>query len=144
MCFDGERKNKKVSLFDSRKTEVSMNNRTVLPAICILVSMLLSGCAERWQKPGASQEDFQAMKSSCENSSRLRFPPMLRLVQNEDEHTTPITTTCSGAGAARVCSTSGGRYVPPTFSSVDDNKSARDQATRACFLENGWRPVKEN
>jgi hypothetical protein len=120
-----------------------MNKKMFSLAVCVLASMLLSGCAERWQKPGATKADFQVMKSACENRSLSRFPVAIRQMQTEEGHMDPMATKCTGSGLSTKCFSSGGRYVPPKFVPVDDNRGARDQDMRRCYFENGWQPIEK-
>jgi hypothetical protein len=119
-----------------------MNRKMFFLTVCILSQTLLVGCAERWQKPGATDADFQDMKSTCGAQALARFPVVLRQMQAEEGHANPVVTKCSGSGASIRCTTSGGQYVPPRYLPVDDNKETRDRATRKCLIENGWRPVE--
>ena len=119
-----------------------MNRKMFFLTICVLALTLFPACAERWQKPGATDADFQTMKSTCEARASTRFPFILGQIQTEEGHSNPMVTKCSGSGASTRCSTSGGQYMPPRYLPVDDNKEARDQATRKCLLENDWRPVE--
>lgn len=109
---------------------------------CAMVFLLLSGCAERWEKPGASDGDFQKMKAVCADKAMLHFPPIIRQIEIEGARMNPVVTSCSGSGVTMRCGTSGGQYTPPTYAPVDDNQTARDQDTRKCFFDNGWRPVE--
>lgn len=113
-------------------------------AVPLFALLILSGCAEKWAKPGATSEEFDAMKATCMSRSAGRFPPMMRQVQITNGYTTPITTNCNGFGYSVNCYTTGGQYVPPVAITVDDNQGARNQDTRACFFENGWHPVKDD
>ena len=117
-----------------------------LLVLAVIASALvtLTGCAERWEKPGATEYEFNAMKAACSSRAAARFPPMMRQVQLTNGYTTPITTNCSGYGYSVTCNTTGGQYVPPVIISVDDNNGVRSQDTRSCFFENGWRPEKDH
>jgi hypothetical protein len=107
-------------------------------------ALALSGCAQKWEKPGATPEEFDAMKSACQTQSFAQFPPMPRNVQLTAGYVTPVTTTCNGFGYTATCYSTGGQYVAPVVITVDDNQNARNQATRSCFYQNGWSPVKHD
>jgi uncharacterized lipoprotein len=113
-------------------------------ALIVLSILTLTGCAERWEKPGATEQDFDAMKVACSNLAAKHFPPMMRQVPITNGYTTPVTTTCNSHGDSVTCSTRGGDYVPPLLGAIDDNEESRDQAIRACFFEKGWRPAKDD
>ena len=112
--------------------------------VLFLALVTLSACAERWEKPGATEQDLDAAKSSCFTRASAQFPPLVRLVPVTDGYTTPVTTNCSSGRNSTSCTTSGGQYVPPTMGQVDDNQKARDQAVRACLFEHGWHIAKDN
>lgn len=110
----------------------------------ISLALMLTGCAEKWEKFGATEQEFEAMKAACISRASARFPPMMRQVQLTNGYTTPVITNCNGFGYSVSCFSSGGQYVPPTYIAIDDNTGARDQDTRSCFYENGWHPVKDH
>lgn len=107
------------------------------------LSFTLSGCAEKWEKPGATEMEFDAVRSVCTSQANLRFPPMMRQVQISNGYMTPEVTNCSGNDHFTNCRTTGGQYVPPSTMAVDDNEAGRNQDVRACLFENGWQPVKD-
>jgi hypothetical protein len=63
-----------------------------LAVLCISIALGVAGCAQRWAKPGGTQEEFNAMKSPCASRAYSRFPPMMRQVQLTVGYTTPVTT----------------------------------------------------
>ncbi len=109
--------------------------------ISLSVIFALTGCAEQWHKPGASEADFEAMKAECNSQSAAKFPPLIRQVPVTNGYVTPATTSCSDTGHSVDCYTLGGQYVPPALIAIDDNENARNQNIRACFFKNGWLPV---
>jgi len=119
-----------------------MNKTPYFQVVSLTALVFLGGCAQRWQKPGASDKDYQEMRASCEKWALERFPPSLREVAVDEGRITPIVTNCSGSGASLKCYTSGGRYISPTYMPVDDHQSLRDDETRACLIENGWSLVE--
>jgi len=112
-----------------------------LVVLCTCIALGVAGCAQRWAKPGGTQEEFDAMNSACASRAYARFPPMMRQVQLTAGYTTPITMQCSGYGYSYSCYQMGGQYYPPVMMTLDDNESARSYDNRSCFFENGWRPV---
>jgi len=110
----------------------------------VLGLFVLSGCAEKWAKTGATEQDFEATKAACFSRASYRFPPLIRLVPVSNAYTTPVTTNCNSDRHSTSCTTSGGQFVPPTMAEVDDNQSARDQDMRACLFEKGWHIVKDD
>jgi len=111
---------------------------------CLILALLFSACAaERWEKPGATHEQFEQTKASCAKEATAKYPPMMRL-QNRNESTiTPDFPVCSTDARGIVrCQNVGGRQAPPV-AAVDDNLADRNKAIHACLRQNGWYPAKE-
>jgi len=120
-----------------------MKNISLKTVVCALSVLFLSGCAEKWEKPGAGLDDFQAMESMCSARAYVRFPPALRKEVIFGAHKAPIKTDCETNGNNVSCVTTGGEYVPPETMIVDDNSDGRKHDIRSCFYENGWRPERD-
>lgn len=118
-----------------------MSRPSTLALLCL--ALLLSACAERWEKPGATERDFDAMQSACFSYASARFPPLIRPLQIDEGHMTPIVTKCDRSDHSVSCSQRGGDYVPPTFIGIDDNGEAREADMRSCLYRNGWHPAKD-
>lgn len=117
--------------------------RLIILALAMFSTLTLSGCADTWVKPGATEEEFEATKAECMSGAAARFPPMNRAVQIGNGYTTPVTTNCNGFGYSVNCISTGGQYTPPAIINVDDNQNARREDIRACFFRNGWH-LKDN
>ncbi len=89
-----------------------------------------------------TDSDFQRIQAVCDDKALTHFPPIIRQIQVEGARMNPIVTSCTGAGAAMRCGTSGGQYEPPKFAPVDDNQAARAQDVRNCLFDNGWRLIQ--
>nr|WP_321986502.1 hypothetical protein [uncultured Lichenicoccus sp.] len=112
-------------------------------ALILACTLLVSGCAgTKWEKAGASPDEFEATKASCLSRGYARVPPMMVPIQVGGGYTTPVTTNCYGSGYGASCTSSGGQYIQPVIIPVDENSRARAQDVRSCFFENGWTPVK--
>jgi len=135
-CSDADRK-----LVQS-KDRHRMRFLRALPTVCAVLPFALSGCIERWEKPGATPQEFDAMKASCISRAYARFPPRVREIALTGAYTAPIQTSCSEYGYNVACSQTGGQYIAPITTTVDDNQYARNQDTRACFYESGWQPAE--
>lgn len=105
---------------------------------------LMAGCVEKWDKPGATEAEFLQTKADCQGKAHSQYPPMMRQVQLTAGYTTPVTFNCYGYGYSQTCSQSGGQYVPPQMTTVDDNEFPRVFAVRECLRANGWSPVKDD
>ena len=114
-----------------------------MPRACRLLFALicLTGCAERWVKPGASQAEFDAMQAGCTARGYARFPPLPQLVQTSPGVVMPMVTQCRQGRNGPVCYPVGGGYAPPSYVTVDSNLPGRSAEIRACFFENGWLPA---
>lgn len=108
----------------------------------IVALLLVAGCAQRWEKPGATEADFEIAQSHCEARSQGQFPPAMMRTMSTAGYTTPVKTNCQNSGTNTNCNTTGGQYIPPTYRMVDQNEDARDRAVAACLLENGWHRAK--
>jgi uncharacterized lipoprotein len=114
-----------------------MHKKRILFSLLVLT---LSGCAEKWVKPGATEQQFEAMKAACNSKAMAAFPPMLRQVPLSNGYMTPTTTDCTRNAYSVSCTTTEGQYVPPAMRVIDDNVEARNQNIRSCYYENGWHP----
>jgi hypothetical protein len=133
---------------------MAKNNILALMALC-----LLSACAQKWAKPGATEADLHIARSQCEARAFSMFPrelvthqpapqqPRQIIIQNDSPAT--IRTSCTGFGNSVDCvqrrEMSPNLYrstLPPRAPIiVDYNQGARNRAMDACLLEQGWRPV---
>ncbi len=109
-------------------------------AACLLVVML-SACSH-WEKPGATEADFEAAKAACNARGFARFPPANQQIASS--YSTPSHTSCTTTGSAYMattdCTTTPG-FTPDPIT-VDQNQSARNADYRACMYENGWSNVR--
>jgi hypothetical protein len=102
---------------------------------------MLGGCAQRWEKPGASEADFKIARMRCDAAGHRDLPPDLRWMQISAGYFSPGYRQCWKSRGRRQCSYSPGYYVPPRFGHVDLNVGARDRFMTTCLLDDGWRPV---
>jgi hypothetical protein len=101
----------------------------------------LAGCVQKWSKPGATAEEFDAMKASCTAQAYGQFPQMLQQIQASSGYYTPVTTNCFSTGVGASCYQQGGQYIPPIIITVDQNRAPRQEAIKGCFYSNGWSPA---
>ena len=87
-----------------------------LAACCALAA--LAGCAQYWDKPGATEAELRAADSACAVRASTRFPPMLHVVQTGGGYTMPA----QGCSGGRNCHGRRAQWVPPTYSTVDRNQ----------------------
>jgi hypothetical protein len=109
-----------------------------------VLGLALSGCVQRWEKPGGTADQFEALHTACLSRAYQRFPPRVHQIVITPASRTAVTETCLPRldGRGQSCTRTGGIYSPPVYSTVDDNDGARDQSVRACLFENGWRPAR--
>jgi hypothetical protein len=117
--------------------------QSVAFAVLLIGVGTLSGCAQRWQKPGGTEAEFEMMKAACLDIAMQKYPPLLRPEIVTPERYDPVVTNCHPAGRSMICTTAGGGYHPPLVATVDDNEGVRDQMVRACYFEHGWSPVRD-
>lgn len=110
-------------------------------ALFAVMVLLLAACAEQWQKPGASEMDFEATRTICTSRANMRFPPRLRQIWVDSGFRSPIVTRCYERLYSFACRSYDGYYFPPRPITIDENAEPRHEDVRACLFENGWRPV---
>ena len=108
--------------------------------LLLVVGLALAGCAERWQKPGATEAEFRVMEAQCTAHANDRWPPMLRQEMMMPARFVPPVRRCDGRGH---CSWYGGWWEPPVMTVVDDHDRPRRQERRACYMANGWMPAED-
>jgi hypothetical protein len=109
--------------------------------LLLLAVLVLGGCAQRWEKPGANEADFKIAQMRCDAAGHQRLPPDLRWMQISGGYFAPGYRHCWKSHGRRRCSFSHGHYVPPRFGHVDLNAGARDRFLTTCLIDDGWRPI---
>ena len=115
-------------------------NRRKIKILAALAAMACSSCAEKWAKPGASEQEFVAMESDCSARAYRSFPPVLQRLQLEPGYYTQPQFACEYRGPFERCFQVDGEYIPPVITTVDANDAGRNANIRSCFFEHGWRP----
>jgi hypothetical protein len=110
-----------------------------------LLALCLTSCYH-WEKPGATEADFQRAQSICDAEAASQFPPNMREVVITPASVRPVTYNCNTVGdsyyANTTCAPTGGQYVPAVTQTVDDNSNARFDYGQACLFRNGWQKVR--
>lgn len=104
----------------------------------LLAATLLSGCVERWTKPGGDQALFDRDHALCDQWALDKVPAHYDRMQMFEGYYEPRVTECKTTGNTTRCVTTGGQYVPPTYATVDVNTEQRKVVADACLVENGW------
>jgi hypothetical protein len=103
-----------------------------------LLVLLLAGCAERWERPGATEADSDAAQAQCTALAAERVPPALVWTQTAPGYWVPPERRCRTRNGVTHCDYRPGRYIPPQFGWVDANTAPRRAARAACLQEGGW------
>ena len=120
--------------------------------LLLLAGLALAGCAERWQKPGATEAEFRAMEAQCTAHANDRWPPMLRQEMMMPPRYVPrffLVFSWRKSFPCTLTSTSFARAPQPLpakvplYVLVDDHDRPRRQERRACYIGNGWMPVED-
>lgn len=103
--------------------------------------LLLTSCAEKWMKPGGTQQEFMAMEADCTSRAFSSYPPLLRQRLVSPGYVTPPRLICEDIGYFQRCLPYEGEYIEPVVATVDANDPGRSSNVRSCFFKNGWRPA---
>jgi hypothetical protein len=104
--------------------------------IGLVASLLLAACTERWERPGVTEAQADAMNAQCRAMAAATIPPHIvsRLaaparVERERD--------CRRSGDREHC-TFRERYVPERWEQVDLNSSQREAVRTGCMAEKGF------
>ena len=121
------------------------------PSVAVLL-LLVSGCTEKWAKPGASDADFAAINAACTARATALFPPAVEQVIVADaKPSAGPSSNCSATSSSMMgndmmmddCGM-GSDVSLPTQAMIDHNAEARAAEARNCLIASGWQPVKRN
>ena len=110
-------------------------------ALWCALALLLPGCAPRWTRPGANEEDFKATLTRCEAAGLEHLPPLLHWMPPSAGYFVRGYRNCWRSEGHTRCSYIPGRHFPPSHGRVDLNEQARHRFVRSCLVEDGWRPA---
>jgi hypothetical protein len=117
---------------------------------CLALALLLAGCAERWDRPGATEAESDAAQAQCTAVAARQVPPALIWTQVAAAYWVPPERQCrTQRDGSQDCIYRPARYIPPRFDWVDVNVQPRRAARAACLAEGGWtyqglRPLRLN
>lgn len=104
----------------------------------VLILLLLAGCAERWERPGATEADSDAAQAQCTAVAAQQVPPALVWTQTAPARYEPGERRCRTYRGHTECVTRPSRYIPPQYGWVDANTGQRRAARALCLQEGGW------
>ncbi|MBR0683458.1 hypothetical protein GXW74_23430 [Roseomonas eburnea] len=104
----------------------------------LLFLVLLAGCAERWERPGATEADSEAAQAECTARAAQLVPPALVWTVIAPGYWEGPERRCFTRRGRTECVTRAGRFVPPQYGWVDANTGQRRAARAACLQEGGW------
>lgn len=117
--------------------------------------VLVTGCAQyQWQKPGATQAEFNQDTYQCQMQAASAFPAVIVQQQLTSGYQTPSTTNCFSTGSAygsygnvygnsnTTCTTTPGQVVQPITLPSDANSGNRAQAIKTCLYARGYQLVR--
>lgn len=102
----------------------------------LILPLLLAACAERWERPGATEAEAEAMTAQCRAQAAATIPPRIvsRLAapaRMERER------NCRREGDRERCTTTE-RWVPERWEQIDLNASRREDVRTGCMAEKGF------
>lgn len=104
--------------------------------LLLLLVPLLSGCAERWTRPGTTEATSEAMNAACANDALVAVPPQM-VWQITAPARIERDRQCwrdNGRERCRVFE----RFRPARFDWVDIATGARDGFRTNCMREKGF------
>ena len=108
----------------------------VLP---LALAVLLAACAERWEKPGATEADSDAAQSACTAQAAEQIRPAMVWMQVQPAYWEPGETHCwTGPNGATRCTRRPSRLRPAIYDWVDVNIPIRQEARAKCLNERGF------
>ncbi|MCS6932212.1 MAG: hypothetical protein NZM27_08390 [Acetobacteraceae bacterium] len=104
----------------------------------LAVLLLLSACAEVWERPGATEEEAERTLALCTARAAREVPPALVWTMVEPPRWIPGERVCRQVGDRLVCSYYPGRHIPARFEWVDSAEGQRRAVRNACMAEAGF------
>ncbi len=104
----------------------------------VLLMLLLTACAERWERPGATEADSEAAQQACSAAAAAQVPPAMVWAQTAAGYWQAAERRCRTRNGETECVYRPARYIPPRYGWVDANTGPRSAARAACLQEGGW------
>lgn len=102
----------------------------------LVVPLLLAACAERWERPGATEAQADAMNAQCRAMAAATVP---RYIVSRVAAPARVERerTCRREGDGERCTTRE-RYIPARWEQVDLNSGQREAVRTGCMAEKGF------
>ncbi len=100
--------------------------------------VLLAACAERWERPGATEAESEAALAICAAEAARQVPPAMVWTMVSPGSWIPGEQACWSEGGRRRCVRRPARYIPPRYDWVDLAAGQRRTARNGCMAEGGW------
>jgi len=105
-------------------------------ALALILLLLTTACAERWQRPGSSEAEADAANAACADQAMLAVPPQM-VWQMVEPPRFATDRQCWHEGGQQRCR-SFSRHVPARFGFVDVSQAPREAWRRTCMREQGF------
>jgi hypothetical protein len=102
----------------------------------LVVLLLLAACAERWERPGATEAQADAMNAQCRAMAAAAIPPYI-VTRLAAPARVERERNCRREGGQERC-TFRERYIPERWEQVDLNNSRREAVRTGCMAEKGF------
>lgn len=106
------------------------------PAAALL--LLLVACAERWERPGATEAESEAALAICTGEAARQVPPAMAWTMVAPGSWIPGEQRCWTQNNRTECVRSPPRFIPPRYDWVDLAAGQRRAVRNACMAEGGW------
>ncbi|MFM7779012.1 MAG: hypothetical protein ACKPB8_09690 [Alphaproteobacteria bacterium] len=108
-------------------------------ALPLALLLLLTACAERWEKPGATEADSDAAQATCTAQAAEEIKPAMVWMQVQPAYWEPGETRCwTSPNGVTNCTRRPPRLRPPIYDWVDVNIPIRQEARAKCLNEQGF------
>lgn len=104
----------------------------------LLLTLLLSACAEVWERPGATEAEADRTLAICTGNAAREVPPALVWTMVQPPRWVPGERVCQRVGERVVCHYHPARHIPARFDWIDAAEGQRRAVRNACMAEAGF------
>ena len=99
-----------------------------------------TGCAMEWTKPGATEQEINADKLSCEQEAQQKYPVTLTPTAHyRPPLSSKLDPTCVPQSGFTSCDSMSSPGAPSSASHTDTNDYNRAAAVKACLTTRGYK-----